>query len=212
MNRGVTSNRGFTLVELLVSMSLGLIVMLAVFSTYAYLGRNLTRLSYRSVLETQSRKFLVAFASDIRNAKNVISATSTTLALNVYNDSDFRGPKPLMKVEYKFDGTSLTSVTSNPNGTTPITVLFNYPLNTNSVDVLTVIPSFSFLYYTSSGGNPVSQFNASVITPLSVKQVAVNFNLQAGAAAIQGLQGTLSTLPVTSGWLQLINRQPPDGS
>ena len=202
--RPLASSRGFTLVELVVSMSIGTVVMLAVFSTYLYLGRNLTRLSYRSTLESQSRKILNTFATDIRNAKSVANPpaanpSTTTLALKMTDSST---------VVYNFSADKLTR---NP-GTGA--VILNYDIGDPHVQVPVTMPSFSFLYYTTTGGNPVSQFSspAPPITPMSIKQVAINFTLQAGTAAIQGQQGTLTSYPVASGRMPLLNRPLPDGS
>ena len=87
--RGSTS--GFTLVELLVGMSLSLIVMTAVLTTYVSLGRNFTRsLGLSSAnqpnLETQARRTLSAFAQDVRMASGIPStftpsATSLTITI-----------------------------------------------------------------------------------------------------------------------------------
>ena len=205
MMRQFNSSRGFTLVELMVSMSLGMIVMLAVFSTYAYLGRNLTRLSYRSVMESQSRKILATLAADIRNTKSIANPpsanpSSTSLTLNMTSGGT---------VVYDYSANKLTR---NPNGTGAIALI--YDIGDANVQVPVSMLNFSFLYSTTSGGDPASQFAApaSPITPMSIKQVAINFTLQAGTDAIQGQQGTQSIYQVASSWMPLVNRQLPDGS
>lgn len=207
--RRLPISRGFTLVELMVSMSLGTVVMLAVFSTYNYIGRNLTRLSYKNILETQGRRILTTLTSDLKKTQSVANATATTLTLN------------------QLDGTSVVyDVTGNklrrdPDGSGPLApVYLNYDIGDANTQVPVSMPSFSFLYYTSTGGNPTSQFNNSTvpigtdpatITPLSVKQIAVRFTVQAGSS-VQAQLGTLTQYEISSARLPLINRQLPDGT
>jgi prepilin-type N-terminal cleavage/methylation domain-containing protein len=92
-----TSRRdGFTLVELLIGMSLSLMVMAAVLSSYTFLARNFTRslgvvftvtdsnfnLANRPSLETQGRQTLAYFAQDVRMASGIsgaLSASTVTL-------------------------------------------------------------------------------------------------------------------------------------
>ncbi len=222
------ANRGFTLVELLVSMSLAVVVMAAVFSTYLYLGRNLTRLSYRSTLESQSRKILNTLTTDIRNAKSVVNASATGLSLNVYNQDAGKGPVPLMKVVYAQttatypDGTTankLTRTTSNPDGSgaSPSVTLNNDIGDANS-QVQVSMTNLNFLYTTTTGntfttsGTGPSYQNTTTLVPMSIKQVAMVFVLQAGSSNIQGQQGTQSSYQVASGRMPLMNHPLPDGS
>jgi len=193
--RSTTPNRGFTLVELLVSMSIGSIVMLAVFSTYIFLGRNLTRLSYRSTLETQSRKILTTFATDIRNAKSITNPSTSTLTLKMTDGAT---------VIYNYSANKLTR---NPNGSGAIEL--NYDIINLQVPV--TMPNFSFRYYTTANNTPTYQATTTIV-PMSIKQIAINYTLQAGTAAIQGQQGTLTSYTAASGRMLLLNRQLPDGS
>ncbi len=190
--RPQVSHRGFTLVEVLISMSLAMIVMAAVFSTYLYLGRNLTRLSYRTVMESQSRKILTTLTTDIRKTKSILSASSTDLSLAMIDGST---------VTYLYNASKLTRDPDGPGIASP--VLLNYDIKPTILPV--AMPIFSFQYYTTSGGDPMP-------TLMSIKQVAINFTLQAGTAAIEGQQGTFSEYPVASGKMPLINRQLPDGT
>lgn len=209
--RNRSTRGGFTLVELMISMSLGMIVMLAVFSTYSYLGRNLTRLSYRSVLETQGRKIRETFAADIRGAKSITNASATTLTLAMIGGGS---------VAYTYNGGQLTRDPDGSGAMQP--VLLNYMISDGGVQIPTsaILPANGNLFsyntatgntFTTAGTGPTYQ-NTTTLVPLSIKQVAVNFTLQAGTTAIQGQQGTLNLYQVSSGWLQLINRQLPDGT
>jgi prepilin-type N-terminal cleavage/methylation domain-containing protein len=79
------SRAGFTLVELLVGMSLALIVMTGVLSTFSFLGRNLNRLANQQQLESESRRALAYFAQDVRmaNALQAPTAWSSSTAYAV---------------------------------------------------------------------------------------------------------------------------------
>jgi hypothetical protein len=199
--RPLASNRGFTLAELIVSMTLGMIVMLAVFSTYLYLGRNLTRLSYRSVLEGQSRKILNVFATDIRNTTSIVSASASGLTLKTIHIDPITKVQTAPVVTYVYNSAKLSR---DPDGSGP--VILNNDIGDANVQVPVTIPSFSFLYYNTNGSAVLPN------APISIKQVALSFTLQAGVLAIQGQQGTLSSYPVASGKMPLINRPLPDGS
>jgi len=80
-----SSRAGFTLVELLVGMSLALVVMTGVLSTFSFLGRNLNRLANQQQLETESRRALSYFNQDVRmaNALPAPTAWSSTTAYAV---------------------------------------------------------------------------------------------------------------------------------
>ena len=67
-HRSLQSRAGFTLVELLVGMSLALVVMTGVLSTFSFLGRNLNRLANQQKLESEGRRALAYFAQDVRMA------------------------------------------------------------------------------------------------------------------------------------------------
>lgn len=233
--RPLASSRGFTLVELLVSMSIGMIVMAAVFSTYTYLGRNLTRLSYRSTLENQSRKILNTFAADIRNTKAIKSTSDTgtgssriiELLLTLHNTDASKGTVPTMEVAYQYSYNSTDGVwilTRDPDGNAlpQLPVKLNYMIGNSNVKVPVslTLPADNQLFryttsfgdtYTTTGTGPTYQVTDTLV-PMSIKQVAIGFILQAGNAAIQGQQGTQTSYQVASGRMPLINHSLPDGS
>ncbi|HEX7631695.1 MAG TPA: prepilin-type N-terminal cleavage/methylation domain-containing protein, partial [Lacunisphaera sp.] len=63
-----SSAKAFTLTELLIGMTLSLIVMTAVLTSYTFMGRNLFRLANQQTLQTQSRRTLQYFQQDVRMA------------------------------------------------------------------------------------------------------------------------------------------------
>ena len=75
-------NGGFTLVELIIGLSLSLMVMGAVLSSYVFLGRNFTRslgisLSNQPTLEAQGRRTLAYFTQDVRMASGLDTSGSS---------------------------------------------------------------------------------------------------------------------------------------
>lgn len=75
---------GFTLVELMISLSLSLAIIAAVISSYLFLGRNLGRLVNQQTLETEGRRALVVFTQDVRSASGISgtpSASTVTLII-----------------------------------------------------------------------------------------------------------------------------------
>lgn len=233
--RPFSSVRGFTLVELMVSMSIGTVVMAAVFSTYLYLGRNLTRLSYRSTLESQSRRILNTFATDIRNTKSIKSTNDTgsgtgriiDLTLILHNTDASKGTVPTMEVAYRYAYNATENIwilTRDPDGSTLAKppVRLNYTIGDSKVQVpvTLLLPADNQLFsyttsydntFTTAGTGPTYQTTATLV-PMSIKQVAIGFILQAGTATIQGQQGTQSSYQVASGRLPLVNHTLPDGT
>jgi prepilin-type N-terminal cleavage/methylation domain-containing protein len=62
---------GFTLVELMISMSLALMIIAAVLSSYLFLGRSLGRLVTQQTLDNEGRRALAYFAQDVRLASGI---------------------------------------------------------------------------------------------------------------------------------------------
>ena len=83
MTRRPHSRSGFTLVELLVGMTLALVVMTAVLSTFGFLGRNLNRLANQQQLESEGRRALAYFAQDVRMASGLSNPGDAQLELAV---------------------------------------------------------------------------------------------------------------------------------
>ena len=80
----LSRSNGFTLVELLVGVTLSAAVMAAVLSSYVYLAKNLVRLTNQQTLETEARRTLGFFAKDVQMSAGISgtpSATSVTLTI-----------------------------------------------------------------------------------------------------------------------------------
>lgn len=81
-HRSIAPAAGFTLAETLIGMSLAMIVLGAILSSYLFLGRSLTRLSNQQRLEAESRRALATFTQDVRMASGISGTPSnSSLAL-----------------------------------------------------------------------------------------------------------------------------------
>ena len=166
-----------------VGMSLALMVMTAVLTTYVMIGRNFTRsLGLTSMnqpsLESQARRTLAAFARDVRMASDISgtpSATSLTLTLPQASGTT--------TVAYSYDSTAGT-LTRTPSGGTAQVLQSNITTANGNAGLV-------FRYYDVSG-NPYDNGSSPYITvttyPLGIKQVSLSFATQAGST----ITGTLT--------------------
>ena len=185
------SRTGFTLVELLVGMSLALIMMTAVLLSYVFIGRNFTRSlgitsKNQPTIESQGRQTTTYFSQDVRMATdidtsvNALSASSLTLTVPTAT-----GTKP---IAYYYNNTAsavtLTLITSYST-TVPAQSLVRVDGATGTATTLhTNLLSFAFTYYDSSG-NPYTSY----VNYLSgIKQISISFTAQAGSST----NGTLT--------------------
>lgn len=174
------SRAAFTLVELLVGMTLALIVMTGVLSTFTFLGRNLNRLSNQQKLESESRRTLAYFGQDVRMAIALTSPSDTTVTFTRYTSSG----TTTTVYNYYSSATTVSGVAipagsltrTTPSGGTPVILLTN-------------LLSFDIDYYDASD-NAVTDFTNKVS---SIKKVAMDFRSQTGSSP----NGTLT--PVYAG-------------
>lgn len=199
------SRAGFTLVELLVGMTLALIVMTAVLSTFGFLGRNLNRLANQQQLESEARRALAYFAQDVRMASGLSSPGDAQLELAVPAGTATR------KVIYYYNSAATaTTVSIGATGdqvsvTAPGNSLVRFYENTASpntgstVTLLRNLLSCDFDYRDVSD-NAVTDFTNKIS---SIKKVALEFRSQTGVAN----NGTLTPVyPGASPFLAIRNK------
>ena len=161
-NRG--ASRGFTLVELMIAMSLSAVVFAAILSAYVFIGRNLTRLANLEQQEGQCRRLLNTFAKDVGMAMRVTTASDTQLTLTVPTASS------TAPVVYNYSNGTLTR-TDATGATTLLTGVtafdFNYynragTASTSSLSIKQVV-----LSYTSAVGSPANgtQARYAMVSP-----------------------------------------------
>ncbi len=77
------ANRGFTLVELMISATLGGFILTAVLTTFLFLGRSGANVQNYSDMEAQARRALEFFAQDTRQASAITWNSTTSITLTV---------------------------------------------------------------------------------------------------------------------------------
>jgi Tfp pilus assembly protein PilW len=197
---------GFSLVEMMAAMSISMVVIAALLSSYTFLGRNLVRDSNQQQLEVQSRKMLQVFGQDVRMAANIpsFSANEVTLRLPSGSGTSF------FDVAYAFSASAGTyqvpllradGTTANYAYTAPTAGTLTRIDGTNgAVTLLTGASNFSFRYLDKLG---LSVDPTPPTYPLRVKQIEVSgFTITAGTASI----GTQSQYTGASARLVLRNK------
>ncbi len=161
-----SSQRGFSLVELLIGATLGGLVMTAMLSGVTFLGRNLSRLASYQALENESRKALGYLRADFALTKAVKSGSSPT-------SSAVTLVLPAGEVTYTYDSTTQSLRRQATFGAN-----HDFSLLQNNLCACT---SFTFDYFTTAGAAPTDQSNASAYVPYSIKQIQVGFVLESPA-------------------------------
>ncbi len=153
---------GFTLVELLVAISLGGIVMTGMLSTYMFLGRNLVRLNNQQMLDDGHRRLLLEFSQDFRKAEAVTFASDTVMT--------FRVPNATASFTITYTYTAGANYTGTlVRTTTPATTTRTLARN---------LGSFDFDYFDGTD-SAVTSFPNKLS---SVKKVSFDYSVQAGYA------------------------------
>ncbi|MDB6126225.1 MAG: hypothetical protein JWM35_121 [Verrucomicrobia bacterium] len=194
MKRRAKKTAGFTLVETLVGSTLASMVMAAVLSSFVFLGRNLTRLANYHSLEAKGREALTYFSRDLAVAQSVKNGTTPT-------GSSVTLVLPAGEVTYTYDNaTYKLRRQANFGASQDI-----YLLQNDS----TSCTSFSFNYYTMSGGAPTSQITASANVPYSIKQIQVHFTVETPGVSTSVAH---STYDAVSARYLVRNKPLPDGT
>lgn len=155
--------------ELLVGMSLALIVMTGVLSTFGFLGRNLNRLANQQILESESRRTLATFSRDLRMATTLTSPSSDSVTLTIPTTA---GTSTVLYT-YHTAAATVGGVSVPANSLTR-----RAPANGAPAVLLRDITSsgFSFTYY-DGNNNLVTDFTNKV---LSIRKVSMSFSTQSG--------------------------------
>lgn len=165
MKKSPRQAAAYTLVELLIGVSLALTVMMSVLSTYLFLGRQLARLAHRQTLETEARRAILSFAQDMRGAVAVSNPGDTSVILTVPTASS------TMTVTYTYaSGSDNTGTLTRTPSVGSAQVLLRY------------LSAFDFNYYDSADA-AVTDFTNKVS---SIKKVSFTFSSRTGTRAASG--------------------------
>jgi len=126
---------GFTLVELLVSMSLAAMIMVSVLSSFIFFGKSSSSVGTYSDMSRESRRTLELLAQDIRMAEDVIVTGAYELILQ--EPASIGGNR----VWYEFDIDDLTFTRTEMNGLTVV----------DQRTLLNNVELFNFAYYNIRG-------------------------------------------------------------
>ncbi|MDB6126892.1 MAG: hypothetical protein JWM35_788 [Verrucomicrobia bacterium] len=170
--------RAFTLVELLIGMSLALFLMLAILSSFVFLGKNFTRtlgigVSSQPTLESQARRTIEMFVQDVQSTSAISSPSASDITLTV--PSDKGGTK---NVTYYYNSTS-AAVTPYTGVTIAANSLARVDRSNSTFRLIhTNLLSCTFSYYDSSG----YPYTAYVNYLAGIKQISMTLTAQAGSS------------------------------
>jgi Tfp pilus assembly protein PilW len=149
-----TTDSGYTLVELMIGMSLWIIVITVTLVAWMFIGRNFRRMQNSQYLEAHARSTFQIFGNDVSTATKVTAATATGLTLTV----------PAGSVSYTYSSANGTLTRTDTTGT-----------NTVLISDLT---AFSFNYFSTTGTTAIS----SPSMP-SIKKIELAFSSQISNAS-----------------------------
>lgn len=127
-SRSWSSLRGFTLVEIIISSTIGTMVLAGVLSTFLMLGRSGQRLYYYNGMENESRRTLEEFAQDVRMSSDSLYNSATSITLTVPDNYTGNGNQ----VTYTYGSVTISSVVY-PN------CFYRRPGNASSTAVPTIL-------------------------------------------------------------------------
>ncbi|MBS0662432.1 MAG: prepilin-type N-terminal cleavage/methylation domain-containing protein [Verrucomicrobia bacterium] len=183
---------GFTLVEVLIGMTLALVMIGAVLSTFTFLGRSFTRTlgigsANQPNLEMQGRRVLGYFANDIRTASAVYWSSTSPTYYPSSTEFTLVVPDPTggtRKVTYYYNSTA--AVVAYLSCSIPAKSLVRIDQATSVMTVLhSNLLTCSFSYY-DSATSPYTTFTSSSYLN-GIKQVALLLTAQVGSSTNQTL-------------------------
>jgi prepilin-type N-terminal cleavage/methylation domain-containing protein len=119
--------RGFTMVELMISATLGSFLLLAVVTSFLFMGRSGSNMQNYVEMEVQARRAIETFAEDVRMAKDATWNTSKSLTLTVVTSTGTTATRT-----YTYDSAAGT---------------FSRVAGTTTQRLITGISTFSFTAY-----------------------------------------------------------------
>lgn len=172
-------SHGFTLVEVMIGMTLALIVMAAMMNTFLYLGRNLNRLANQHLLETTSRLTLSQFGRDARQAE----AASNTADLDSAGPTTAPTDSAVKFWNIPTSNGGVTNVTYDFNSITQTLTRSDSASGTSRV-ILRYIQYFDLNYFNTWGlpqTSATSPYNQSSIpNVISIKCVELRVTMRMG--------------------------------
>lgn len=155
--------RAFTLVEVLIAMTLSGLILASVLSSFVFLARNLARLANRQTLEVKAREAITVLQRDLATAQAVKGGTTASASTVTFQLS-------AGTVTYTYDSTGARLHRVADFGADRDRYLLQ-----NDYARCT---SFAFDFTTLAGGSPASQFSPGNAVPAAIKRVRMSFALE----------------------------------
>lgn len=198
-----TTTSGFTISELMIGVSLSMIVMGAVLSSYVFVARAYTKTigfgdANQPTLESQSRRTLAIFAQDAQVTLGILATPTATYPVS---DKEVtlivpRATGGTKNVTYYYnDTTAAVSVTKNTDTgsdtvSVPATSLVRIDWSGSTATALTLhssLKSFAFTYYDTFADVDVTGTARPYLTYVNyligIKQVSFKLTAQAGTGS-----------------------------
>jgi len=175
--------RAFTLVEVLIAVSISSIVLAGVLSSFLMLGRSGANLAGYTESETQIRRALEEFSQDVRMASNIVWNSATSVTLTVPNNYTTSTPTPNL-VTYAYD--------SATSGATSL-CFYRRPGDLASTAAATVfvrdISTFTFTRY--------NRLDATAASDAETKRVQITLNVRKTGRTLVAANTTLVSASYT---------------
>ena len=155
----------FTMVELLIGLSLAVLLTAAMLLSYTFLVRNLIRSSNQQQLEAQSSRFFQMLGKDVHSTTNVSAYSASSVALVMPN---------LSTVTYNYNALAGTLTRTDPTG---------------SLTLITGVSIFSFNFLDGQG---VALPSPPPSSPYGIKQIEVNALTATSGTATVGTQSSFA--------------------
>jgi len=139
--------RGFTLVELMISAALSGFLLLAVLTSFLFLGRTGANMQNYTDMEIQARRAIETFAEDVRMAKDATWNSNTSLTLTVVTSSGTTDTRT-----YNYDATAGTfSRTAGTSTRTLVTGIATFSFTAYKINTATIDLTDSSILSTAGG-------------------------------------------------------------
>lgn len=167
-------------------MSVALIVMVAVLSSYTYLGRHLAQLVYQQTLESEARRTLLTFEQDVRSAISLSNPSASSVTFTIPSS----GGTADVSYTYYSSATTVSGVAvpaqslvrqvTAPAAGTPLILLRNL-VSQASLTFGSSPYTYGFKYYDATGTAYAAPISSSNL--IGIKQVSLSFLTAAGSSS-----------------------------
>ncbi|MBM3853157.1 MAG: hypothetical protein FJ399_08365 [Verrucomicrobia bacterium] len=192
-------SRGFTLSELMIGLSLSMIVMAAILSSYIYIARAYVRTigfgePNQPTLESQGRRTLATFAQDVQSASGLMTSPSSTYPLSASEVTLIvpRSTGGTKYVTYYYNSSSSATTVTKGASSVTVTATSLTRIDWSTVTALTLhssLASCTLTYYDVFADIDVTGTARSYTTYVNyltgIKQITLALSARAGTGANQ---------------------------